>query len=210
MNYLSVSDFTSFNPLLDVSAYPTTTLSGVIARVEKKVDNYLGYSLNVEDVVDEKCEGYIDSNQDLLVFTTKTPIISVSSLKIVKGTTSIDLTLTAGGENKYDIPNGDYSIRYGGAEAVTSGVSLISFAELRRHQFYTLVSYRAGWTTIPEDVLEAVSLLTKSSLASNKNTGGASRIRQGGVEIQYSDTGTDQFENDAYKILNDYKRKVLF
>jgi hypothetical protein len=211
MNYLNVADFKAFNPTMDFSSYPDTTLSGIITRMEKRLDSYIGYSLNYELVANEMADGYIDVNGDLVIHPRKRPVVSVTSLELVKGMDSITLALTSGGSDKYNIPTEATSVRYPGKEISTDSVStLTNFINIKGSQFFTRMSYWAGYQSVPEDILEAVNLLGKSVLASNMNSGGASRIRQGDVEISYSESGSDQFEKDAYNILNDYKRIVPF
>jgi hypothetical protein len=196
--------------MLDLSAYPDATISGMLVRTESMVDSYLGYSLNVEDVVDELVDGHIDINGDLLIFTQKRPILSVSSMSLVKGTDTISLTITDGSTAKYDIYNGSY-IRYGNSELTTLGTStLASLWELRNKQFYVRVSYRAGYETIPADILNAISGLAKSEVATNQNVGGAKRIRQGGIDIEYADGGYNELERDSYRVLDNYKRSTPF
>jgi hypothetical protein len=40
--------------------------------------------------------------------------------------------------------------------------------------------------------------------------GGAKRIRQGGIDIEYSDGGYNELEKDAYRVLDSYKRTTPF
>lgn len=206
-NYLNQTDFRSLNPTLDLSSYTDATVSGIISRVCAQVDNYLNYSLGLESITNEKSVGYISSKGDLVIFPRKKPVLSVSSIELVKGTESINLVLTNGSLNKYDIPSDQASIVYPGYELSTNSVStLANFAELRGKLFYTQIDYVAGYQTIPDDILEAIDLLAKARFAANMNAGGASRVRQGEIEISYGNGGRNEFESDAYSILNKYKR----
>lgn len=212
MNYLAVGDFTSYNPSLDTSAYTSTTLSGIISRVESAVDNYLGFSLNLQTVTNEKARGYINEHGSLVIHPKYRPVSSVSALSLVAGTDTITLVLTDdSGNTRYDVDSDGFAVIYKSAELSTTGTStLASFSDLRGGEFWTKMTYIAGYETIPGDILQAVDLLTKSQLAKNQNVGGASRIRQGNVDITYSESGMDEYEKDAFSILDRYKRVTPF
>lgn len=215
-NYITVDYFKQRNPSLDLSLYTDTTISGMILSASSMVNNYLNVdSLAIEDIVNEKSEGYVDNDHSLTIFTRRRPIISVNSISLVKGNDQINLSISDGDSPKYDIPATKDYIAYPDHELAITSVSIInSFLDLRSVKFFTVTSYRAGYETIPSDIQEATSLFAKEQVARNMNTTGASRIRQGGIDISYNDSsrsGSDSDNvRDAKSILDRYKRVTPF
>jgi hypothetical protein len=103
--YLSVQNFKDNNPELDFTSYPDPTISGMIVRASASVDNFLHYSLSVENITDEVSEAYATTDGNLRIFPRKIPIISVSEIELKLGTYSTSLSLTdSAGTARYDIP----------------------------------------------------------------------------------------------------------
>ena len=207
-NYITVDYFKLNNPTVDVSQYSDTTISGMIAVASKWVDSYLDYSLHSETVVNEKSSGYINSDVDLVIFPRKRPVISVSSIQIVKGNDIITLSLTDGSSNRYDIPSTNDRISYPDSQLSVTSVSTIgSFSNIRHVGFYSLITYRAGYDSIPLDIQDAVSLHVKDQIARGMNVTGATRIQQGGISMSFeSRKGESDNIADARSNLNKYRR----
>jgi hypothetical protein len=212
MNYLSVSDFAAYAPEVDTSQFTEATISGMITQSSRKVDAYLGYSPALEVVMNEKSRGMISAEGDLVIFPRKIPIISVEGVSIVKGTYSADLSLTDGqGNLRYDVPDPGWRIVVAGESLTHSSNSIIiSHASLRQNEFFTKLSYTAGYETLPADIVRAVVLLTKDILAGQQNVSGAKRIRQGGIDISYGERdGKSDLVQDAEELLSEYRRSTL-
>lgn len=212
MNYISNTQFKDFNPEVDVTLYSDTTLSGMITRASAAIDDYLGYSLLRESVTDEKCQGMVDADNNLVIFTKKRPVNSVSSVKIVKGTYSGTVGLTSGGEATYDIPVTQDRIVFPGADVTLETVSIIDWGALRTTNFYTEVSYNAGYYgyEIPQPIQDACQLWTMDIIARKQNISGATSIRQGGIAMTFeSRKGESDLIVDAKALLAPYRRVAM-
>ena len=209
MNYISNQQFSDFSPEVDTTLYTTATLSGMITRASAQIDDFLGYSLLREDITDEKCSGMVDADNNLIVYTRKRPINSVSSVKIVKGTYSGTVGLTSGSLATYDIPVTADRIIFPTADLTLETVSILDWAALRTTSFFTKVSYNAGYYgyEIPQPIQQACQLLTMDLIARKQNIAGASEIRQGGISMKFaSSTGDSDLVKDAEKLLAPYIR----
>ena len=210
INFISNDEFRNMNPNLDLSKYTETTLSGVITRATAKVENYLEYTLPYETITDEKIEGYINSNYDLVIYPRKYPIDSVSSIKIVKGTYSGEINLTT---TNYDIPSREDEINISGASLALDTVSMLDLETLRHNDFYVEITYNAGYQMYdrPQFLIDAINLYAKDEVSRALNASGASEVRQGGVTIKYANSkGKSDFIQDAETLLLTLKRVTGF
>lgn len=211
-NFISVEEFKTSAPDIDLSRYPDTTISGMINRATARAESYINYSLPYEVVANEKSESYVDADMDLVIFTQKRPVRTVVSVSLVKAQFSADLTLTSGSDNIYDITKSGDRIVIPGSTVALNTVSLIDFNALRGTKFFTNISYGAGFYMYdrPADIIFAICLLTREELSRTYNPTGASRITQGAVTIEYSNTGRTDGKSDlvvdAENVLRDYKR----
>lgn len=211
LNIITIAEFEQFAPEVGLSQYDNPTVSGMISQASRRVRDYLRYSPLAEDISNELKTAQITSEGDLLIYPDKVPVISVSSLNIKKGATSIALTLQDGNSNnKFNVDHTGRTIRYPFGEITLQGVPVFSdFWALRGTQFFTEMSYRGGWEVadLPTTIKEATVLFVRDILTHRNNAAGAHRITQGGITIQYSDTGGESdFVKDAKKILGVYRR----
>lgn len=210
-NYISVTDLTNFNPNLDTSLYTTTTLSGVITRASAWVDNYIGYSLKYETITNEKIQSHVNADGSLVIFPAKQPIDTISAVAIKKGSINLTLSLTNGTTTNYDLlpsyrptqivfPNNQIS--------VTGNATIASFFSLRQVKFNTIVTYAAGYQTIPSDIQDAVGLIATDFITRNINSSGANSVSQGEISYNFSDrsSGDNDKIRDAKQLLQGYKR----
>ena len=206
-NYISVTELQGYNPNMDFSKYSTTVLSGIITRASDFVDEYLNYSLKVEDVVDETCKANATTDGDLLIFTKKIPIISVSKIELKLGTYTSNLSLVDGdGEAKYDIPDSQQHIRYPYSQIELAGtVSLTNFYDVRNRHYYARISYKAGYYDIPSGIKDAVSLIALSKITIPSNPQRLRSASQGAISMSY-DNRESIMMKDAKEILNKYKK----
>lgn len=219
-NYITVDYFKERNPTVDVGQYPDATISGMITTASRWIDNILNYSLSVENITGETQDGYVDSDYNLVIFPRKRPVETVTSIVLVKGTSTITLTLTNdGGTEKFIIPTSKDRIIYPDRELSLATVSVVgSFFYLRENfyndyhrRYFTRINYRAGYTAIPEDIQDATSLLVKEYISRGMNISGATRISQGGISMSFeSRKGESDNVLDAKNIINRYKRNTPF
>jgi hypothetical protein len=212
-NLISVDYVRDNNPTVDFSQYSDATISGMISSASRQVELFIEYDPIVADVTNEESDGLIDSDFNLVVYPRKLPIQSVSAISLVKGQDVITLTIVDGnGNNKFNIPTSKTNILYPNRELAFDSVSIVdSFASLRGDRFFTRISYRAGYTTIPEDMKFATNLYVVDRVMRGINPGGAESIRQGGITIKYptsskSTQGDSDNIMDAKSILMHYKR----
>lgn len=213
MNFISTTELQDRTPDVDWSKWGATTISGMITSATTKAENYLGYTLYQEDKT-EKVQAFVDSDDDLIIYPTKRPINSISSIQIVKGSYSMDVSLTSGGETLYDIPDDNSCIVVPGSTITLDSVSVINYQALKTQKFFVNITYNAGYdmaTGRPEDIKDAVILFVRDEIARQFNTSGAKRISQGAVSIEYSGRkGESDFIKDAKSILKDYKNVTGF
>ncbi len=210
INYVSVDEFKNYNPETDFADYTDITISGLIQRASKIADNFLQYSLGVEDIVSEKLSAIVTVDGDLMIHPMKIPVQSVSAIALCLGEYSTDLTIVdSAGNPYYDLPNPANHILYPYQQLQLTGkVSIRSLFQIRERQFYVKISYRAGYTTIPADVKDAVNLITKDIFMRQTNPMNLRSVSQGGISVNYdmSESGKSDMTKDALETLMDYKK----
>lgn len=213
LGYCSEEDVENFL-MIDINNTFSTNISSWIASAEKWVNNYLGYT-TASGIMAEQFTNTIedtatvDSEGNLVVFPRKTPIISLDSISLVKGTDSLDLTLTASnGDTKYQIPADSDMIIYPGYELSLSGASVInSFFDIRYAKFYAKLTYRAGYTEVPADINLATVNVVSDTVMRHTNKEGLESVSQGGVSKKWFQrkSGESDFVEDAKILLNPYR-----
>jgi len=213
LGYCDITDLENFL-LLDIDSSFNTQINDWIAAAEKQVNNYLGYTtasgIMREVITDEKAISHVDADSNLMIFPRKTPIISVEGIDLVKGTSTISLTLTdSDGDTRYNIPTSADYILYPEAEFSLSSTSIItSFTELRGTKFFTQLDYTAGYTTIPADIRQATVNLVADIIMRHANKEGLESIRQGGISKSWfqRNEGKSDFYQDAITLLKPYRQ----
>lgn len=212
-NLITTTEFANLAPEVDTSQYTEPTLSGMISQSSRQVADYIGYSPIAEDVVDEVRESRVSLEGDLVVYPVKIPVISVSTIKISKGSPQGDLslTLTDSSGAKYNIDFTGRAIRFPSGElALTGSPAFTNFYNLRGQQFYTKLSYRGGYevSNLPDVIKLATVLFTRDNLSRSMNSSGANKISQGGISLEFSDRKDSKSDLivDAERILRPYKR----
>lgn len=199
--------------LLDIDDSFSTQIDTWIASGEKWVNTYLGYTTasgilreEFTDVIEDTAS--VDSEGNLVVFPRKTPLVSISSLSIVKGTDELELTLTVNGENKYQIAEDTDSLLYPGYELAFSGSSVItSFFDIRYSKFFAKMSYIAGYSTVPADIHLATVNVVSDTVMRHTNKEGLQSVSQGAVSKSWFQRqgGESDFIKDAKTLLNPYR-----
>jgi hypothetical protein len=208
INFISTAEFRAMNVGLDLSKYDETTLSGVLSRATNKVEDFIGYTLPFETITNEKSEGHVNSNNDLVIFPRKYPVESLISAKIVKGSFESTINLSTG---NYDIPSRKDEICIAGDSISLDTVTLLDFDTLRLTDFYMVISYTAGYqmSDRPPQLIDAINLYARDEINRSLNTSGAYEVRQGGVSIKYGNSkGQSDNLSDANDILATFKRVV--
>lgn len=213
VNIISVDQFRALAPEVDLTSYSgTTTISGMISAASSAVGNYLGYNPVAEDITDELAVGRVTTDGNLVIFPQKIPIISVSSMSLQNGATSLAIALTnSTGTNKYNIPYHKRSLSYPTYEITLQGTPIFTdFYSLRGRSFYTKLSYRGGFEAyaIPADIQLAVALYVKDLISQTSSSGGATRISQGGISLDFGapeKTGKSSLILQAERLLNPYR-----
>jgi len=211
-NLISVDYLSSTFPLVDFSVYTTATLSGFVTTASKRVESFLNFNPTLQSVEGEVSTALVDSDYNLVVYPKVRPVQSVSSLKIFKGSETINLTLDNGGATKYNIVQKGTAVVYPDREISVNGAFFVdTFATLRNTRFFVEIDYIGGYATIPGDMQYACALFVLDTVSKNQNALGAESVRQGDISISYgsaSGSGQGKSDNvaDAESILMDYKK----
>lgn len=186
---LTQADVAALAPELDLSAYSSTTISGMLNAAQQQAANFCnvaGFDSATE--VDETDRAYISNRGDLTISTRRRPIQSVASITLEKGGFSTDLVLTQSGTPLYQIPTPKNKLVFPNSYFYMTGTYLAGGASqllsLRGAEVFYKMTYTAGYTTIPDDLKYAVLLFFRNSLQKQYNTRGVTSFTQG----SYSET----------------------
>ena len=209
--YCNEADIENFL-LLTIDGSFSAQIEDWIAAAEKQVDNYLGYTtasgIFAEHITAEKAKGKVNGEGDLVVFPNKIPIISVSGIDLVKGTSSVSLSLTdSAGTARYDIPVEADRIYYPNQEFSLTGTSTIgSFFNVKFMTFFTKLNYIAGYTTVPADIRLATVNLVADIVMRHSNKEGLISMSQGRISKTWMNReGASDFYLDAINLLSPYR-----
>lgn len=211
VNYISVAEFQEAHPEIDVSQYTPATISGFISQASEHIDNFCNVDgFDFKAVVSEQSQSLIKKNGDLLIFTRRFPIVDVSEIKLRRAASTLTLTLSQGSQVYWEKTSDARNIAY--INQILSGTGnfvIRDLSELRNMDFYTIISYTAGYQTIPNVIKRACMLLVRDILSKRLNVAGASSITQGGISIKYSERdGKSDDMIDAESLLQEYVRVV--
>ena len=211
MGYCDETDIENFL-LLTIDSSFDTQIEDWIVVAEKQVNKYLGYTTTsgvwAEAITAEKAKGKVNGEGDLIVFPNKIPIISVSGIDLVKGTSSITLSLTnSAGTPRYDIPMENDRIYYPNQEFSLTGTSTIgSFFNIKYQTFFTKLTYIAGYTSIPADIRMATVNLVADIVMRHSNKEALRSMTQGRISKSWmSREGMSDFYLDAINYLSPYR-----
>jgi hypothetical protein len=202
-NYLSVSELKEIYCFdLDYSGIPDTTVSGLISSASRYVDNftYAPKGWDFEAVVDEEYDSdtsvHTDADNNLFIPLIKRPLAgtgSVQKITIALGAAVSDLTLASGGVSVLHSPSPGWNIIYPGNFLASVGTLLgqARLYSLRSYRYFVRVSYSGGYQEIPSDMKQAVALLVRQALSQRFNSTGAVEVRQGSMDIRFTDRGVN-------------------
>lgn len=207
---VTVDELRVYAPELDLSAYDNPTISGMISQASQVVSDYLDFNPIAETIVDEVQKGRISTRGDLTVFPAKIPVISISKIEFVRGSTSVELGLTTNNLPRYNIDYQKRKIVYPYEEITLNGFPVFTdFYALRSMDFYTRITYRGGWepSDLPGTIKQATFLIMRDLVSPKYNLAGASEVQQGGISLKFSDRRTEsKFLTDARRLLAPYVR----
>ena len=208
MNYISVEQFKTENPRADLSGFSDATVSGMITKASRKVDEFCETSFGLTTQTDEIVEGSIDADASIVFFPRKIPIKTITSLAVVKGPTTIDINLVDGNGNaNYTIPDTGDRVVIPLSYLAYNSTTIFQVGVLRVLDWFFKATYTAGEEDIPETVKDATSLYVLDMLARSTNLAGATRVQQGGISISYGQkSGKSDFVKDAESMLGHYRR----
>ncbi len=200
-NFLLLTIDSSFSPQID----------DWIATAEKMVNIYTGYTtasgILTEQITGEMAISHVDGESNLMIFPRKIPIISLSNVQLLKGTSNITLNLVNQGITRYNIPTTADYILYPDWEMSLSGASIISsFGYIKYTKFFSKIDYIAGFAEVPADIRLATTNLVADMVMRHSNKEGLTSITQGKVSKRWQgrDNQSD-FVRDAYDLLKNYR-----
>ncbi len=213
LGYCTESDIENFL-LIDINDSFSDQINNWISIAEDDVNKFLGYTtasgVLAEEITNEvSTSAIVNNNNDLVIYTRKRPIISVSGMGLSKGSESLTLSLTTGSENRYNIPEPRNYILYPEREISTTGGSLIigGFRGMRSSDFLVNLSYIAGYTTVPGPINLATIMLASDYILRHENKNGLSMIQQGRVTKEFFQRkgGESDLKLDAQDLLRPYR-----
>lgn len=218
--YISVSELQNiYAPLLDYSGLSTTTISGLINVASRRVDSFTNasrgweYETITDEVYDSYTQCHTDSDSNIFVNLVKRPLnlaTDVTSIKFTIGSSQTSLTLLNNGTSVLQVPYpGNYFI-YPNTFLASTG-TLLGQARLRNSRSFRyslLLTYSAGYQTIPEDIKMATALYVQDLIAQGQNPTGAVSFSQGSMSYSYDRGGKSPLVLQAQSILQNYKKVV--
>lgn len=205
MAYITIQELKNLYPTVDYSIYSDATLQQILEYAEEKVEDYCEQSFELETITDEISPAFISSDRSLTIFPRKKPINSITSVSIVKGSSTVNINLTNGlGNNIYTIPTTKDKIVFPIADITLQTVSILDFGTLKNVDFFSKITYTCGYATIPPVVKEATALFALESITKNLNITGATSINQGGITITYGANGATKLSNEAKGLLSGF------
>ncbi len=216
-NLITQTELENYAPDLDLSAFSSTTISGVISRASDMARKYC----NVDGffkmaVTNERDRVLINEQGDLVISFRRRPVADgdVTAIRLVSVdiSQSLQLTSSADGSRIYFIPDPHTYMIYPSNFLIAHGTGLIS---LRNANLFYEVDYTGGYDTdianLPDALKEATTLLARHVINRRYNPTGATRFRQGNVQMEYAGTGKDDLVMEAQRILadGDFVRRVI-
>jgi hypothetical protein len=208
---LTKADIQAFAPELDLSSYSDATISGMCSQATNRATQFCsvkGFDFATE--TNETDRAYISNEGELHISVRRRPIVSVTSINLVKGgfTTALTLTDTNGAAlyqleypgNKIVLPN---SYLYMSGTYLAGGSSQLF--TLRGARVFYQMTYAGGFQTIPDDLKYAVMLYFRDVYQKQFNTQQMSSFSQGSYSENYAGVnntkGRSNYIQEAESIL---------
>jgi len=213
-NLITLDEVTNFAPDLDMSAFSSTTISGMITRASEMIRRYCNVDGFLKTAVTEKGRARINPAGELTISFARRPVAEsdVTGIRLKQVDINIDLELQDGANNIFHVIDGRI-LYYPSTFIVLHGNGLLS---LRNSNLFYEVDYSGGYdgvTNVPEDLKEAVTLMLRHLANRRFNSMGARSFSQGDYSVNFGDSkGTnDIFMSEATNILDlgGYVRRVI-
>lgn len=189
---ITKSDIANFAPELDLSEFSDTTISGMCSQATKRAEGFCNVSaFDFGQTTDETDRAYISNDGELVVSVRRRPIVSISSVSLIKGGFSTTLNLTdTNGNNLYQIPYPGYKFVFPNSFFYLTGTYLAGGSSqlytLRGAKVFYKMTYYGGYQTIPDDLKYACVLYFRDIFAKKSNPAGLQSFSQG----SYSETAS--------------------
>lgn len=207
-NILTKADIQAYAPELDLSSYSDTTISGMISRAQQKAASFCSVKgFEAQDEVDETDDALIGADGELRIFVRRRPINSVSAISLVKGSFSTSLTLSQGSTNLYQIPYPNTQVIFPNSYFYLTGTYLAGGSSqlltLKGARTQCKITYNGGYTTIPDDLKEAITLYFRDILSKRSNPNLVTSFSQGSYSESrsYDKYGRSPLVQEAEDIL---------
>lgn len=185
-NLTDTAGFKARNPEIDVSVWNDNTLSGMISRATRAIQNYCQVDgFWATTVSGETAKAVIDSTGNLVIYPRIRPIAAsgIQSIQLVKAGFSTNLTLSGSGQTYFQVPYPYTSIVYPSSYLAGTGTLMIGgssqLVTLKGAGVFYVLGYTGGFDTIPEDLIDACDLYVREYATRRMNPLGAQEVRQG-------------------------------
>lgn len=215
-NLITATELTNYAPDLDTSSFSTATISGMIGRASKMVQEYCNVAGFLSTAVTgEKDRAKINPAGELVISFKRRPVSegNVTAIALKQVDVDVDLELTDGnGNNIYHITD-DRLLYYPSTFVILHGSGLFA---LRNSNLFYEISYTGGYDgvdNVPADIKEAVTLMVRHLAQRKNNSLGAQSFSQGSYSVNFGTNkdGKDVFVKEAQAILDEggHVRRVL-
>lgn len=211
-NILTKVDIQAYAPELDLSAYTDATISGMLAQSQARAAAYANVTgFDFQAVTGEQDRAYISNDGELQISVRRRPIVSVTSISLVKGGFSTSLTLVDGTTQLYQLEYPNNKLVFPNSYFYLTGTYLAGGSSqlytLRGAKVFYNASYTGGWQTPPDDLKYALSLYFRDAYQKQFNTQGLSSFTQGSYSESYagnySSRGKSPVLSEAQSVLMD-------
>lgn len=220
-NLIDVTDFTAFAPDVDLTLFPTATLSGVINQASTQIVNYCavkGFDYQTETA--EVDRAALSPMGELMIAFRRRPVAlsDVTTVQLKKGGFSTTLSLTdTNSVPLYQIPHPGQRLYYPSSYLASAGTLILGgstqLVTMRGADVFTSVTYNGGYQNgIPSDLKLACVLWVRDLLAWQYNNTGATSFTQGSYSSNFGADADSRFLKQAKRLLNQggYRRVSQF
>lgn len=152
MSLITIAEFETLTNT-SFSAYPTEYVQAVLDTVSDHLEKWCSRKFALTDIADEMATSYVTRGGWLKLHMRYTPVVSVSSLKYQ----------FAGSTHTIDISNADIDKELGTLRVLWYHPLLGG-----PDKWITLVSYKAGYATIPNPIRMAIALLAREAIEADE------------------------------------------
>jgi len=208
---LTKADIQAYAPELDLSAYSDATISGMLSQATNRAAQFAsvrGFDLATE--TNETDRALINNDGELQISVRRRPIVTVTSVNLVKGGFSTSLNLTDGqGNNIFQLEYPGNKLVFPNSYLYMTGTYLAGGASqlltLRGAKMLYQITYTGGFLTPPDDLKYAIMLYFRDIYQKQYNTRQLSSFTQGSYSENYaginSTKGRSMYVQEAEDVL---------